>query len=176
VWKNALPDLTAVLAAARTHGQADFLVYGAERVSFDAFHRAVAALAEALALRGVGKGDRVALAMRNLPEWPVAFMAVAALGACGITHVDTASTDITSGWADAAPYDIIMLNGAAETVPDAWLEQLAEGGRLGVIVRSGAAGQARLYTKSGGVAAFRVLLDAAPPVAPGLAAKPQFAF
>ena len=81
VWKNALPDLTAVLAAARTHGQADFLVYGAERVSFDAFHRAVAALAEALALRGVGKSDRVALAMRNLPEWPVAFMAVAALGA-----------------------------------------------------------------------------------------------
>ena len=81
VWKNALPDLRAVLAAARTHGGADFLVYGAERVSFDAFHRAVAALAEALAARGVGKGDRVALAMRNLPEWPVAFMAVAALGA-----------------------------------------------------------------------------------------------
>ena len=45
VWKNALPDLRAVLAAARTHGGADFLVYGAERVSFDAFHRAVAALA-----------------------------------------------------------------------------------------------------------------------------------
>ncbi|MEI6640985.1 MAG: class I adenylate-forming enzyme family protein [Novosphingobium sp.] len=81
VWKNALPDLRAVLAAARTHGGADFLVYGAERVSFDAFHRAVAALAEALAARGVGKGDRIALAMRNLPEWPVAFMAVAALGA-----------------------------------------------------------------------------------------------
>lgn len=81
VWKNALPDLRGVLAAARTHGAADFLVYGEERVSFDAFHRAVAALMAALAARGVGKGDRVALAMRNLPEWPVAFMAVCALGA-----------------------------------------------------------------------------------------------
>ncbi|OYU33601.1 class I adenylate-forming enzyme family protein [Novosphingobium sp. PASSN1] len=81
VWKNALPDLRAVMAAARTHGAADFLVYGDERVSFDAFHRAVAALMAALAARGVAKGDRVALAMRNLPEWPVAFMAVAALGA-----------------------------------------------------------------------------------------------
>ncbi|KUR73490.1 fatty acid--CoA ligase [Novosphingobium fuchskuhlense] len=80
-WKNALPDLRGVLAAARTHGAADFLVYGEERVSFDAFHRAVAALMAALAARGVGKGDRVALAMRNLPEWPVAFMAVCALGA-----------------------------------------------------------------------------------------------
>ncbi|WP_421839582.1 class I adenylate-forming enzyme family protein [Novosphingobium sp.] len=81
VWKNALPDLRGVLAAARTHGPADFLVYGEERVSFDGFHRAVAALMSALAARGVGKGDRVALAMRNLPEWPVAFMAVCALGA-----------------------------------------------------------------------------------------------
>ena len=81
VWKHALPDLRAVMAAARTHGAADFLVYGEERVSFDAFHRAVAALMAALAARGVAKGDRVALAMRNLPEWPVAFMAVAALGA-----------------------------------------------------------------------------------------------
>ena len=81
VWKNALPDLRGVLAAARTHGAADFLVYGEERVSFDAFYRAVAALSAALSARGVAKGDRVALAMRNLPEWPVAFMAVAALGA-----------------------------------------------------------------------------------------------
>ncbi len=81
VWKHALPDLRAVMAAARTHGAADFLVYGEERVSFDAFHRAVAALMAALAARGVTKGDRVALAMRNLPEWPVAFMATAALGA-----------------------------------------------------------------------------------------------
>ncbi|MBT9444890.1 MAG: protein-L-isoaspartate O-methyltransferase [Hyphomonadaceae bacterium] len=110
------------------------------------------------------------------PDPDLNFAAVAALGACGVDNVDTASTDITAGWADAAPYDIIMLNGSAETVPEAWLAQLAEGGRLGVIVRSGAAGHARLYTKSGGVTAFRVLFDAAPPVAPGLAAKPQFAF
>jgi protein-L-isoaspartate(D-aspartate) O-methyltransferase len=104
------------------------------------------------------------------------FAAVAAFGACGLDNVQTASTDITSGWADTAPYDIILLNGAAEVVPDAWLAQLAEGGRLGVIVRSGPAGHARLYTKSGGATAYRVLFDAAPPVAPGLAAKPAFAF
>lgn len=104
------------------------------------------------------------------------FAAVAALGACGVEHVQTASTDITAGWADQAPYSLIMLNGAAEVVPDAWIAQLADGGRLGVIVRKGVTGEARLYTKSGNVTAYRVLFDAAPPVAPGLAAKPQFAF
>ena len=81
VWKNALPDLRALLATARQHGARDFLVYEEERVSFDAFHRAVAALSGALVARGVNKGDRVALAMRNLPEWPVAFLAITALGA-----------------------------------------------------------------------------------------------
>lgn len=110
------------------------------------------------------------------PDPELNFAAVAAIGACGIDNVHTASTDITGGWQDMAPYDVIMLNGSAEVVPEAWLSQLAEGGRLGVIVRSGAVGHARLYTKAGGTAAFRVLFDAAPPLVPGLAAKPQFAF
>ncbi|MFM9936750.1 MAG: class I adenylate-forming enzyme family protein [Novosphingobium sp.] len=84
VWKNAPPSLPVLMAAARLHGARDFLVYGDERVTFAAFHRAVAALAAALAARGVAKGDRVALAMRNLPEWPVAFFAITALGAIAV--------------------------------------------------------------------------------------------
>jgi hypothetical protein len=65
----------------RGFGQATFLVYEDERVSYEAFHRAVATFAEALALDGVGTGDRVAIVMRNLPEWPVAFYATLSLGA-----------------------------------------------------------------------------------------------
>jgi len=110
------------------------------------------------------------------PDSALNFAAVAAIGACGIENVQTASTEITAGWPDMAPYDVIMLNGSAEVVPEAWLGQLAEGGRLGVIVRTGRVGHARLYTKAGATTAFRVVFDAAPPLAPGLAAKPQFAF
>ncbi len=110
------------------------------------------------------------------PDPELNFAAVAAIGACGIDNVQTASTEITAGWPDLAPYDVIMLNGSAEVVPEAWVSQLAEGGRLGVIVRSGPVGNARLYTKAGGIAAFRVLFDAAPPLAPGLTARPRFAF
>jgi long-chain acyl-CoA synthetase len=81
VWKNQPPTLRAVVEAARAHGAKDFLVYEDERVTYDAFHRAVAAFARELQAQGVAKGDRVAVIMRNLPEWTVAFYAAASLGA-----------------------------------------------------------------------------------------------
>jgi protein-L-isoaspartate(D-aspartate) O-methyltransferase len=98
------------------------------------------------------------------------------LESCGISNAKTASTPAAEGWRDEAPYDVILLNGAAEIVPEAWLEQLAPGGRLGVIVREGAAGAARIYTRSADAVAFRTAFDAAPPVAPGLQRPQGFAF
>lgn len=81
VWKNAPPNLRFLIAASRAHGDRIMSIYEDERVSFEANFRAVAALAEHLRSLGVGKGDRVALAMRNLPEWPVCFFAGTAIGA-----------------------------------------------------------------------------------------------
>jgi long-chain acyl-CoA synthetase len=81
VWKNLPPSLRSVAEAGRVHGDKIFLVHEDERVSFEAFFRAVSALAHDLAARGVVKGDRVAIIMRNIPEWPVAFYAAASLGA-----------------------------------------------------------------------------------------------
>ena len=82
VWKNALPNLAVLAAHANaSFGDREFVVYEDERVTYAAWYRAVAALAHALQERGVKKGDRVALAMRNLPEWPVAFFAAAVAGA-----------------------------------------------------------------------------------------------
>lgn len=82
VWKNAPPSLRAVLEASRAHGDSPFLVYEDERLSFAEHYRRCAALARALRERyGIAKGDRVAIAMRNFPEWSVAFWAAAAIGA-----------------------------------------------------------------------------------------------
>ena len=81
VWKNQPPTLRSVVEAGRLHGEKIFLVYEDERVSFEAFHRAVAAFAIELQAQGVVKGDRVAVIMRNLPEWPVAFFAGVLAGA-----------------------------------------------------------------------------------------------
>ncbi|HVJ03218.1 MAG TPA: class I adenylate-forming enzyme family protein, partial [Sphingomonas sp.] len=81
VWKNAPPSLAMLQRLVRVYGERVFTVYEDERVSYEANYRAVCHLATGLAEMGVGKGDRVALAMRNLPEWPTIFFAIASLGA-----------------------------------------------------------------------------------------------
>jgi long-chain acyl-CoA synthetase len=74
--------LRAVLEASRVHGARTFLVYEDEQLSYDAHFRAAAHLANILRGRfGVQTGDRVAIAMRNHPEWSVAFWAAVAAGA-----------------------------------------------------------------------------------------------
>jgi long-chain acyl-CoA synthetase len=80
-WKNAPPTLRAVFETGRGHGDAIFLVHEDERVSFEAFSRAALRLAAQFVADGLQKGDRVAIVMRNLPEWPVAFFAAAIAGA-----------------------------------------------------------------------------------------------
>lgn len=83
-WKNAPADLAVLARIGRGHGPCEFLVYEGERVTYEGWFRAVAALAAHLRRSGVGRGDRVAIAMRNLPEWPVAFFAVTVLGAIAV--------------------------------------------------------------------------------------------
>jgi protein-L-isoaspartate(D-aspartate) O-methyltransferase len=110
------------------------------------------------------------------PDPNLSFAAQAALDSCGLANTKTVSAPIAEGWSDDVPYDVIMLNGAAEIIPDAWLHQLAPNGRLAVIIRAGAAGSARIYTKSGDSVAYRVAFDAAPAVVPGLEKPPAFVF
>ena len=80
VWKNAPPTMREVFLLARAHGGKTFIVYRDERVSYEEFARAALAIAEALQQAGVKKGDRVAIAMRNLPEWPAAFFGCLLIG------------------------------------------------------------------------------------------------
>ena len=82
VWKAAPPSLRTVLDISRSHGAKDYLVYEDERWTFAEHYRAVAALATRMVEDlGIQKGDRVALAMRNLPEWPMVFWATVSIGA-----------------------------------------------------------------------------------------------
>jgi long-chain acyl-CoA synthetase len=80
VWKNAPPTMRDVFVLARAHGDKTFIVYRDERVSYEDFARAALAIAAALQQAGVRKGDRVAIAMRNLPEWPAAFFGCLLVG------------------------------------------------------------------------------------------------
>ncbi|MBV8159611.1 MAG: acyl--CoA ligase [Acidimicrobiia bacterium] len=82
VWKNSPPSLRAVLEMSRGHGVQTFLVDEDERMTFEQHFRIAAHLARRLVDDyGVMKGDRVAIAMRNFPEWALSFWAAAAAGA-----------------------------------------------------------------------------------------------
>jgi len=75
-----------------------------------------------------------------------------------------------------APFDVIVLNGAAEFIPAALFDQLSEGGRLVAIVSQGGRGLARLYVKSGGAVGERPAFDAQVPVLLGFEKAREFVF
>jgi long-chain acyl-CoA synthetase len=82
VYVAAPPNLAQVLELSRGWGEREFLVYEDERVTFEQHWQRAARFAHLLRERhGVRKGERVAIAMRNFPEWPVAFFGAAAAGA-----------------------------------------------------------------------------------------------
>jgi len=83
VFENAPPHLRAILQLATVeHGDKDFLVYEDERYSFAAFEIEVNRLAQALMTEyGIKPGDKVAICMRNYPEYMIAMMAIISIGA-----------------------------------------------------------------------------------------------
>jgi long-chain acyl-CoA synthetase len=82
VWKHAPPSLRAVMDMSLAHGDATFLVYEDERTTFTEHYRMACTLSHRLRdTFGVAQGDRVAIIMRNLPEWIMAFWGATLAGA-----------------------------------------------------------------------------------------------
>jgi long-chain acyl-CoA synthetase len=82
VWKNCPATLADILQLSRGHGDKVFLVHEDEQITFEEHFRAAAHLAHTLRDRfGVREGDRVAIAMRNYPEWSIAFWGATSAGA-----------------------------------------------------------------------------------------------
>jgi long-chain acyl-CoA synthetase len=84
VWKHAARNLAQILELSRHHEDAEFLVCENQRVTFNEHYRIVATLAARLQSLGIAKGDRVAIAARNLPQWVEAFWATMILGAVSV--------------------------------------------------------------------------------------------
>ena len=85
VFATAPFTLRDVLEATLANGSRDYLVYQQERYTFEEHFGIVAGLARWLAdTQGIGKGDRVAIGMRNYPEWLMTFWATQVLGAVAV--------------------------------------------------------------------------------------------
>ncbi|WP_367714466.1 protein-L-isoaspartate O-methyltransferase [Nitratireductor sp. GISD-1A_MAKvit] len=106
----------------------------------------------------------------------LAEMATEALKELGCVNVAVVGGALTAGYADDAPYDVIVICGAVDSVPQSLLEQLRDGGRLVVVIGEGNAAQAHLYVKDDGVVSSRVAFNLAVRPLPGFRRKPGFVF
>jgi len=92
------------------------------------------------------------------------------------SNVSVAVGPLTGGWPQGAPYDVVVLEGATEVAPHAFLRQLKEGGRLVCVLGGGPGAKAMLYYRSGEELGGRPIFDASAAVLPGFAKTPVFAF
>lgn len=81
---------------------------------------------------------------------------------------------LTEGAAQHGPYDAMLIEGGVEQVPDALLEQLKDGGRIGCVFMEGALGVVRIGYKIDGDVTWRFAFNASAPVLPGFAKKAAF--
>ena len=81
VYTTAPPNMRAMWEATAINGDKDYLVYEDERYSYAEIHSQVRKLAEYLVSQGIGRHSRVALSMRNYPEWVVGYWATVSIGA-----------------------------------------------------------------------------------------------
>ena len=80
-WANAPGSLRDVWAMAAGHGEKDYLVYQDERWTYNQAIEEVNRIANWLSANGVSQHDRVAIAMRNYPEWMLSYWAITSIGA-----------------------------------------------------------------------------------------------
>ncbi|MEZ2143708.1 protein-L-isoaspartate O-methyltransferase [Bradyrhizobium sp. DN5] len=99
-----------------------------------------------------------------------------AFAALGLANVTCKVASCSEGDPSTAPYDVIVLNGAAEATPEALLGQLKEGGRLVGVSAESKPPRAVIVTHSHGEFGYRALFDAAAPVLPGLERAAAFVF
>ena len=96
------------------------------------------------------------------------------LSAEGVDNAAVVVGPLAAGDARHAPFDVITIQGGVETVPEALLAQLKEGGRIGAVFMTGALGTARIGYKIDGVISWRQAFNAAAPVLPGFSAARGF--
>jgi protein-L-isoaspartate(D-aspartate) O-methyltransferase len=93
-----------------------------------------------------------------------------------VSNAEVVSGPLAAGWTAAAPYDVIVMEGATEVVPETLLRQLADGGRLVGVLGGDQAAKVMLYMRSGDDVGGRAVFDAAAPVLPGFVKPAAFAF
>ncbi|TFL17034.1 protein-L-isoaspartate O-methyltransferase family protein [Jannaschia formosa] len=102
--------------------------------------------------------------------------AEATLSAQGVDNAAVLTGPLAEGAPKAAPFDVILIEGGVETLPEALTDQLKEDGRIIALFQRGALGEARLGHRVGGRVTWRYAFNAGAPVLPGFAQAQAFTF
>jgi protein-L-isoaspartate(D-aspartate) O-methyltransferase len=132
---------------------------------------------------GVGSGYAAAVLARLVAavvaveeSEPLAREGRAALSTVGAGAVQVVDGRLAGGAPASGPYDLILIDGGVEIIPDVLFAQLAPHGRLVTVVAAGPIGKATLFQTVNGETSGRVLFDACAPLLPGFAKAPAFVF
>ncbi len=153
-YKNQPKTVRELWLASAQFADREYLIYQDERLTYAEAHRQVGAVGAWLAAQGVTRGDRVAIAMRNYPEWLLVYWACVSLGIAAVgMNAWWVAEEIDYAIKDSAP-KVIFCDGErlarlierpetaagiqlvvtrADTLPPgalAWSEVLAHGGEL----------------------------------------------
>lgn len=99
-----------------------------------------------------------------------------ALSALSIDNTAVVSGTLEAGYPAEGPYDVILLEGAVEVVPEALFSQLKEDGRLAAVLGYGRTGQATIFQRSGTGISARTAFDAHVAPLPGFRKPKAFVF
>jgi protein-L-isoaspartate(D-aspartate) O-methyltransferase len=100
----------------------------------------------------------------------------ALLAQVGADNAAVVAGPLIQGYPSQAPYDVIVVEGAVEIVPETLFAQLKEGGRLAVIELQGGVGKARIYTRTAKAVSGRTVFDGMAPLLPGFLREREFTF
>ncbi len=118
VFAATLPNMRSLWELATLHGDKPYIVFEDERYTYAEIDAQVRSLAHLLRDKhGVGSGDRVAIAMRNYPEWVVAYWATLAIGAAAVgMNAWWTSQEMAFGLGDSKPKVLIADDERVERV------------------------------------------------------------
>ena len=102
--------------------------------------------------------------------------ASATLSELDFGNVTIVNGKLAAGYAGHGPYDLIILQGSVDYVPDALLEQLSEGGRLVAVIGTGNSARAHIYVNTDGIVSQRADFNAAIHPLPGFQLEAGFVF
>jgi long-chain acyl-CoA synthetase len=117
VFAAAPPTLRMLWQLTAAHADKTYIVYEDERLTYAEVDAQVRSLAHHLRELGVERGDRVAIAMRNYPEWVIGYWATVSIGAAVVgMNAWWTSTEMEYGLSDSRPKVLIADDERVERV------------------------------------------------------------